>query len=63
MPTMLPPEKRPSLERLGNAREQCEAKRSSRYACSTPCLITLEITGAHEQAPLRGAMHVGVRVD
>nr|MDP2190919.1 hypothetical protein [Rhodoferax sp.] len=24
---------------------------------------TLEITGAHEQAPPCGAMHVGVRVD
>jgi hypothetical protein len=51
------------LERNGNAREQREAERFYRYLRSTPCLITLEMTGAHGACARSARMHLCVRVD
>jgi hypothetical protein len=45
------------------ADEECASRSERDQETHAVCVLTSEITGAHEQAPLRGAMHLGVRVD
>ena len=52
-----------TLERPGHAREQCETEMFSRYFRSTPCLITLDVTGDQGKARRSCGTTLVVRVD
>ena len=57
------PREETAIARQGNDRVHCEAARFSRYTRSTPCLITLELTGGREARARSARKHLGVRVE
>jgi hypothetical protein len=57
------PREETTEERPGNARDQREVERFSRYLRSTPCLITSDVTGDQGTARRSRGTTLGVRVD